>query len=340
MRNRIPAQHPVTDPLIGIDATYSVGQNLSGVGQYSLHLIAALSGRQRLRLYYRPHRFLRAPWPKRLLLDTWPPTVDVFHGLNQRLPLNTRCPSVTTFHDLFVLSAEYSTPDFRQRFAGQASAAAERSDRIIAVSQFTADQVVNYLGYPREQIRVVPHGVELPESIPSTESRKPIVLCVGAIQKRKNTQRLIQAFGAMPANWELWIAGARGFAAEAMLADLPPNVRLLGYVSDQKLSQLYREASIFAFPSLDEGFGMPILEAMAHGLPVLTSTTSALPEVAGDAAILVNPIETDAIANGLERMLDPELRSRMAQRGLARVKEFSWANTASMTAAVYKELCR
>ncbi len=340
MRNRLPIQAPLADPLVGLDATYSLGSNLSGVGKYSLHLMAGLASRIRTRLYYRSHRILRAPWPKGLLLDSLPPNVDLFHGLNQRLPLTKRCPSVTTFHDLFVLSAEYSSADFRARFAAQAHQAAERSDRIIAVSQFTADQVVERLRYPRDQIRVVPHGVQLPISVAPADTRKPVVLCVGAIQKRKNTSRLIRAFRAMPAPWELWIAGSRGFAADDMLVDLPANVRLLGYVSEAELGRLYQEASIFAFPSLDEGFGMPVLEAMAHGLPVLSSTTSALPEVAGDAALLVDPTDTDAIANGLEQLLDLELRARMAKRGLLRAGEFSWDIAASRTEAVYRELLK
>ncbi len=338
MRNRLPVQHPLADPLIGLDATYSLGANLSGVGKYSLHLIAGLQSRLRTRLYYRPHRLLRAPWPKSILLDSWPPSVDLFHGLNQRLPRLKRCPSVATFHDLFVLSAEYSTPDFRARFAAQARQAAHNADRIIAVSQFTADQVVEHLGYPRAQIRVVPHGVLLPTSLALASERKPIVLTVGAIQKRKNTSGLIQAFRAMPSPWELWIAGAQGFAADEMLTTLPSNVRLLGYVPDDELEQLYRQASIFAFPSLDEGFGMPVLEAMAHGLPVLTSTTSALPEVAGDAALLIDPTDTDAIADGLTKLCDPDLRHRLMQLGLARAKQFSWERTANLTEAVYSEL--
>ncbi len=338
MRARLPIQHPLTDPLIGLDATYSIGANLSGVGKYSLHLIAGLQSRLRTRLYYRPHRLMRAPWPKSLLLDSWPPRVDLFHGLNQRLPRLKRCPSVATFHDLFVLSAHYSTPEFCARFAAQARRAAHNADRIVAVSQFTADQVVAHLGYPRAQIRVVPHGVRLPATVALASERKPVVLTVGAIQKRKNTARLIEAFRAMPAPWELWIAGAQGFEANEMLATLPPNVRLLGYVSDVELEQLYRQASIFAFPSLDEGFGMPVLEAMAHGVPVLTSRTSGLPEVAGEAALLVDPTRTEAIADGLRTLCDPDLRERLSQQGLARAKQFSWERTAELTEAVYREI--
>ena len=332
---------PNVDSIIGLDATYSVGKQLSGVGKYSLALmdgLARLYAGLRLRRYYRPHGWVRAPFPKRLLLDSTPKGVDVFHGLNQRLPQRKRSKTVSTFHDLFVLSGEYSTVKFRMRFAEQAREAAERSDRIIAVSEFTAGQVIEYLGYAREQIRVVPHGVVLPERVVGVERREKIVLTVGAVQKRKNTRRLIEGFRALPMDWQLWIAGSAGYEAAEMLEGLPENVRVLGYVPDAELERLYARASVFAFPSLDEGFGIPVLEAMAHGLPVLTSMSSALPEVAGDAALLVDPLRSEAIAEGLLRLLDAEQRQALAVQGLARVKQFSWEKSARMTAAVYREL--
>jgi glycosyltransferase involved in cell wall biosynthesis len=170
--------------------------------------------------------------------------------------------------------------------------------------------------------------------------RKPAILSVGAVQKRKNTARLIEAFAAMPAPWELWIAGSLGFEAEAMLASAKtnPRIKLLGYVPDIELRRLYQEASIFAFPSLDEGFGMPVLEAMAHGLPVLTSNRSSLPEVAGDAALLVDPFQNEAIAEGLRQLTDGTLRQQLAARGLERIQQFTWANAARATAEVYAKV--
>jgi glycosyltransferase involved in cell wall biosynthesis len=332
---------PNVDSVIGLDATYSVGKQLSGVGKYSLHLmdgLARLFPGLRLRRYYRPHRWVRAPWPKRLLLSNAPGGVNVFHGLNQRLPHAGQAKMVSTFHDLFVLSGEYSTEEFRARFIEQAREAADRSDRIIAVSEFTASQVVGFLGYPRERIRVVPHGVTLPHSVRPVEQREKIVLTVGAVQKRKNTRRLIDAFRSMGPDWQLWIAGSAGFEAEAMLKDLPANVKVLGYVSDEKLMGLYQRAAVFAFPSLDEGFGIPVLEAMAHGVPVLTSTTSALPEVAGDAAVLVDPLDVEAISVALRDLTSIDARQRWVERGLERAKEFSWERAAQMTARVYAEL--
>ncbi len=337
MRGRLSSH----DPVIGLDATYSLGPELSGVGKYSLHLMECLlRGHKglRLRRYYRPHRWVAAPWPKRLLLNTAPRTVDLFHGLNQRLPQRRRAPMVSTFHDLFVLSGEYSTPDFRQRFAAQAREAADRSDLIIAVSSFTASQITEYLGYPASRIRVVPHGVVFPTHITPVEAREKIILSVGAVQLRKNTQRLIAASKTLPPDWQLWVAGSMGFESQTMLKDAPANLKVLGYVSDAQLATLYQRAAILAFPSLDEGFGIPVLEAMANGLPVLTSNRSALPEVAGNAALLVDPFSTEAIAAALHQLLDPDLRTHYATLGISHAAAFSWENAANLTAAVYAEL--
>ncbi len=330
-------------PAIGIDATYSLGSDLSGVGRYSVELLAALGHafpQVQWKQYYRPHRYLRAPWPKHLLLDFGPRSCRLFHGLNQRLPKRSHCPSIATFHDLFVLTGDYSSPEFRRRFEAQARLAAAQSERLIAVSAFTAGQIVSLLGYPADRVHVVPHGVRWPLSVPSLDARKPAVLSVGAVQTRKNTARLITAFAALPPPWELWIAGSLGHGAEQMLASARthPRIRLLGYVEDRDLERLYREAAIFAFPSLDEGFGIPVLEAMAHGLPVLTSNRSALPEVAGGAGLLVDPFDEESIAEGLRELTDPIQAARFAALGRERAKHFTWERSAQESAAVYEKV--
>ncbi|HML18547.1 MAG TPA: glycosyltransferase family 1 protein, partial [Bryobacteraceae bacterium] len=294
---------------IALDATYSLGRNLSGVGVYSreiMHGLTAAHPEEEFLFCYRPHRFARsyrqtlpANATRRLLIGQ--PPGDLFHALNQRVDRRAR-KTVSTFHDLFVLTGEYSTPEFRARFAEQARGAAERSDAIIAVSRFTAEHVENLLGVPVARIRVVPHGVHIPQKIAGIPGRENLVLFVGAIQKRKNVARLIQAFERIPDSWRLALAGAPdgfGAAEELRLIETSPkrnSIDVLGYVSAQELARLYQRASILAFPSLDEGFGMTVLEAMAHGVAVLTSNRSALPEVAGDAALLVDPQDTDAIA--------------------------------------------
>ena len=198
------------------------------------------------------------------------------------------------------MTGDYSTPEFRERFTELAREAASNSDLIITVSQFTATQVHHLLNVDWSRLRVVHHGVRLPR-IRST-SREPIVLHVGAIQKRKNIARLIDAFRSLPQEWRLILAGSAGYGSEEMLSAAGDRVQVTGYVTNEELAELYQRASIFAFPSLDEGFGMPVLEAMAHGIPVIASNSSALPEVCGEDAILVDPGQTDQIATELLRL--------------------------------------
>ncbi|HEX5227588.1 MAG TPA: glycosyltransferase family 1 protein, partial [Bryobacteraceae bacterium] len=239
---------------------------------------------------------------------------------------------------------DYSTTDFRERFAAQARAAAERSDLIIAVSAFTARQVQQFLGVETSRIRVIPHGTRSVTEPRSPIAREPIILSVGAIQRRKNIVRLVEAFEGVDAGWKLVLAGATGFDAETALDRIASSARrndiqVLGYVSDADLEDLYRRTSIFAFPSLDEGFGMPVLDAMARGVPVLTSNVSAMPEVAGDAALLVDPTDVKSIAGGLNRLTsDSGLRDRLAKAGFARAREFTWEKSVDATWKVYQEL--
>ena len=339
---------------IALDATYSLGRHLSGVGVYSRELMAGLAAGHtytRFDFCYRPHRFLRSfqvPLPsnarRRLLWRGLAGRVDLFHGLNQRID-DRRWPHVvTTFHDLFVLSAEYSTPEFRRRFAEQARGAAERSDLIIAVSEFTARQVEDLLGVERARIRVVHHGVHAPAPPSGNDARKNVILFVGAIQKRKNLDRLVDAFERAGKGWKLVLAGSTGFGAEEILQKIErsprrSDIEVTGYVTDAELERLYARARVFAFPSLDEGFGMPVLDAMARGVPVLTSNRSALPEVAGDAALLVDPENEDEIAAGLERItVDEELQRDLARKGLERSAQFSWGTAVERTWSVYREL--
>lgn len=337
-----------------MDATYSVGSHLSGVGVYSRQLLDGLATRHPEAAFvwcYRPHRFARSlslvvprQVSRRPLLDSWPPSADLFHGLNQRLPAKRPARTVSTFHDLFVMTADYSTPDFRARFAAQARDAASRSDLVIAVSRFTANQVEELLGVPSSRIRVVPHGVPAREPGPPQSQRARMILTVGAMQKRKNTLRLVEAFERTPPGWKLVLAGATGFESESVLrriADSPRSrdIERPGYVSAGDLNQLYEQASIFAFPSLDEGFGIPVLEAMAAGAAVLTSHGGALREVAGEAALLVDPLDTGAIAEGLSTLMEVQtLRDQLAAAGYERVRRFTWESAVDQTWNVYQEL--
>jgi glycosyltransferase involved in cell wall biosynthesis len=331
---------------IALDATYSLGKNLSGVGVYSRELLFGLARahpEEEFRFCYRPHRFFRSfrdTLPKnasrRLLRGA--PSADVFHALNQRVDAKAR-RTISTFHDLFVMTGDYSSPEFRARFTQQARDAAARSDLIIAVSRFTASQIESLLHVEPSRIRVIHHGAR---PALNQSKREDVVLCVGAIQRRKNVVRLVKAFESLPEPWRLALAGAPdgfGAAEELRAVDESParaRIDVLGYVSSSQLDSLYNRAGIFAFPSLDEGFGMPILEAMAHGVPVLTSNCSAMPEVAGDAALLVDPVN---IGDALLRLAsDESLRDDLARRGLERIKMFPWESAVKKTWAVYDEI--
>ena len=339
---------------IALDATYSLDPNLSGVGVYSREILYGLAAAHPETGYlfcYRPHRYLRslstripAGCRRRLLWKGWPGSADLFHSLNQRIHSAHYRRTVSTFHDLFVMTGEYSTAEFRQRFSEQARTAAERSDLIITVSHFTAGQVQALLHIEPARIRVIPHGTKRIRRNITPREREPMILFVGAIQRRKNIDRLVRAFEQVASGWTLVLAGSTGFGAEEALQriDASPrkrDIRVLGYVSDAVLEDLYWRASLFAFPSLDEGFGMPVLDAMAHELPVLTSNVAALPEVAGDAAWLVDPADTPSIAQGLNQLIgDEALRQRLARQGLARSAGFTWEKTVEETWKVYQEL--
>jgi glycosyltransferase involved in cell wall biosynthesis len=337
---------------LALDTTYSLGSDLSGVGVYSRELLLALAAahpRQIFQWQYRPHRFFksfRESLPsnaaRRLLIDNWGPRNALFHGLNQRLPTRRFKTQIATFHDLFVMTAEYSTPEFRARFTEQARRAAGEADRIIAVSQFTANQVEELLGVERARIRVVHHGIQPLPVYPRAPEK--IILHVGAIQERKNIARLVRAFASVPADWRLILAGSTGFGAEKILQEIAnsPNrdcITVTGYVSNDEMARYYAKASIFAFPSLDEGFGMPVLEAMRAGVAVVASNRSAVPEVCGDAALVIDALNEEALGDAFAKLCrDDTARAKLEVLGRERAGRFSWQRAAEETWAVYQEL--
>jgi glycosyltransferase involved in cell wall biosynthesis len=338
---------------IALDATYSLGAELSGVGVYSRELLNGLAASgfaEGWDWFYRSPRYWRA------LLKAVPANVRVrrlsggkgdrssplFHGLNQRLPELRFRRQIVTFHDLFVLSGNYSTPEFRERFAAQARDAAAAADLIIAVSGFTASQVEHYLKVPASRIRVIHHGV-VARRMPDLP-REKIILCVGAIQRRKNQVALVRAFRAAPPDWTLVLAGSQGYEAEAVLqevADSPvaTRIQLTGYRSDDEMGKWYARASIFAFPSLDEGFGMPALEAMAAGIPVIAGNRSSLPEICEGAATFVDPADDEDLAQAIKLLThDENLRGEMAAAGKLHAAKFRWEDAVQRTISAYEEL--
>lgn len=325
------------------------------MGVYSRELLfglAAMNADVEWRWLYRPHRFvrcLREELPRnarrRLLLDSAPYRgVDLFHGLNQRLPKRRYDRQVATFHDLFVMTADYSTPEFRARFTAQARHAAAEADRIVAVSQYTANQVIELLGVEPARVVVIPHGVRKLPAAARPLAREKIVLHVGAIQKRKNLACLVRAFESVSKDWRLVLAGSSGYGAEEVFAAIAQSpaasrIRVTGYVDSVELAQWYARAMVFAFPSLDEGFGMPVLEAMDASVPVLASNGSAVGEVAGNAALLIDPQSEEELREALVHVTsDAELRERLIVEGKKRAAGYTWADAAKRTIELYGEL--
>jgi len=353
---------------IGIDATFSMDSSPTGVAAYCSNLIEAFARYapdKQFLLCYRANRFLRsltspragANMSRYLLEDFTVPLlrrrIDLFHGLNQKLPVGTFHRTVTTFHDLFVMTDDYSTPAFRRRFTLFAEEAAAKSDHIIAVSHYTAEQVAKLLFFPRNRISVVHHGIERVPPIPAEDLdafrreqglEPPFILHVGAIQKRKNIECLLEAFERIEGPTRLVLAGGEGYGADRILDRIERSksaarIRRIGYVDRRLLEYLYRSAAVLAFPSLDEGFGLPVLEAMSAGLPVVTSNRSALAEIAGDAALLVKPEDAHELRVALEEAMEEgPVRRRLIADGLEHQNKFSWMKAAHETMQVYRRL--
>jgi glycosyltransferase involved in cell wall biosynthesis len=229
-----------------------------------------------------------------------------------------------------------------------------RADRVLADSKATRDDLVAHFGAPPDKVQVLYSGVDArfcPEKGPGEGERlrakygieSPYVLSVGTLQPRKNYVRLIRAFANLPlANLQLAIAGGRGWLYEDIFAEAQKHgdhVRVLGFVDDADLPALLRGAALFAFPSLYEGFGIPPLEAMACGVPVVCSDASSLPEVAGDAALMVDPFDVDALTQAMARALDDaDLRQEMIARGLSQAARFTWEKAARQLLSSFEAL--
>lgn len=282
--------------------------------------------------------------------------LDLFHGTVNALPSGLGCPGVVTIHDLAFLRWPEQVPARRYQYLAKAvPAAAKAARRVLTVSEATKRDVVELLGVAPDKVVVTPLGVDARFAPPSTAAvevfreraaiRRPYVLVVGTLEPRKNLPRLLDAFALIAPRvpHQLVLIGPEGwltgpFHEQLERLRLGDRVRLTGFVPDGDLPAWYAGADCVAVPSLYEGFGLPALEAMACGAPVVVSNVSALPEVVGDAGVLVDPNDTDSIAAGLESVLgDPAARMRMTANGRLRAAEFSWAKTAELTGTAYRE---
>jgi glycosyltransferase involved in cell wall biosynthesis len=302
------------------------------------------------------HRF-RLPLPVNLL--TGP--IDVFHSPDFLLPPVRQARTLLTVHDLaFLVRPECAEPNLRDYLEKAVPRSVRRADFVVTDSENTRNDVVCLIGADPERVQVIHGGVE--PTFRPVEDRlrlsafrerpeigaRPFILSVGVIEPRKNLRVLVDAYGLLRDRRKLphrlVVVGQLGWLWEDIIEHVHSSayredISLIGFLPEEDLPAMYSAASVFAYPSLYEGFGLPPLEAMACGTPVVVSNSSSLPEVVGDAGLQVDPEEADALAAALElAILDDSLRTSLRQRGLARAKAFSWKAAAEKLVGVYRTL--
>jgi glycosyltransferase involved in cell wall biosynthesis len=302
------------------------------------------------------------PLPRRALYETWQLArfprveratgpVDVVHDMGYAVP-PSRAPLVATIHDLmFLIYPEHYARHALSVFRRGLSLARRHARLVMCPSRATIAACIEE-GFDEDRLRHVPWGVTQrvldPDRADALRARygieRPYVLYCGTIEPRKNLRRVLEAFGAIDRrDVELVLAGPVGWNEdlEAALGRLDGRARAIGWVPTDDLDALYAGASVAVYPSLGEGFGLPVLEAMAQGTPVVTSAGGATQEVADDAAVLVDPLDVASIANGIERLLDDVALAReLASAGRERARAFTWERSAELAAAVYAEAAR
>ena len=288
--------------------------------------------------------------------------IDLFHAPHYVLPPAIHCRSVVTIHDcIHLMFPQYLPGRLAHAYAKlQLWTAAHRSDRVLTVSEASKLDILRRFRVPADKITVVYNAIDERLTLEPTDEdvervavryqlKDPFALYVGNIKPHKNLERLIEAFHQLRQEstfeaLKLVIIGDeiskyQGLRRAVHVHKLHKHVRFLGFVPLETLSVLYQLASVFVFPSLYEGFGLPPLEAMYYGTPVVTSNVSSLPEVVADAAMLVDPYSSESIADGMRRVLtDEHLRAFLRERGMARAREFSWEQSVRQIRQVYGEV--
>ncbi len=285
--------------------------------------------------------------------------VELYHATDFVLPpLRSYTRSLLTVHDLsFVRVPETTSPPLKRYLDVVVPASVKRADHILADSRATKEDLITLYNTPPEKITVLLSGVDA-RFKPSTISfaqisqkynlpKKPYILSIGTIQPRKNYTRLIQAVHQLRQSGLdviLVIAGGRGWLESSIYTtvtqlNMQDHVHFIGFADDQDLPALYTHAACFAFPSLYEGFGLPVLESMACGTPVLTSNISSLPEVAGDVGLMVDPYDVNAIADGLRELItDDASRQKRIEAGFAHIQNFTWEKSARQLRNIYQQM--
>lgn len=351
--------------IIGVDASRAEIEDKTGTENYSSELIRALlelpeADQFTWRLYNREKIPWRRLWTQGgLALELWRHPVDVLWIPAHTLPVlrPKKLKTVVTIHGLEYeyLPGYYRFPQ-KLYLNKSTEYAVKHADRLIAVSNWTKTQLIKRLGADPKKIFVIHEGVSNRIIKAKTSQFKPeyrrqirhkynlpqdYILFVGTIQPRKNLVRLIKAFSSITfPECDLVIAGKPGWMYEPIVAEAKKNrrVHLIGRVADADLAAVYKLAKLFVWPSLMEGFGLPILEAMTLGIPVIASDRGALPEVAGDAALLVDPTRTADLTKAIKLCLENEdLRQGLIEKGFRRAAKFSWEQAAKLTLKILTE---
>ncbi len=303
---------------------------------------------------------IRIAWEQTALpLAVWTAQADLVHGLVNTLPMATNVPAVVTVHDLSFLRLPERFPRHKRFYlANLCWASVRKARRVIAVSQQTAADLLSQFGVESRKVEVVYNGVSkrfqpLPaEEVSAFRQRMALpskfLLYVGTLEPRKNLPHLLRAYAAWQAAREagretaLVLAGAKGWHYQEIFRlvaelGLTGRVHFPGFLPEQDLCLWYNAADGFVYPSLFEGFGLPVLEAMASGAPVICSDAPSLQEVAGDAALIVPAQDQPALQDALERLLtEPGLAAELRSRGIRQARQFSWERTATETVSVYE----
>ena len=362
---------------IGVDARL-LAEEVTGIGRYTVEVLSrlTLAGHEwflyshqpiivgkwemsnvHLRTDNFPGRGLRMLWAQSVMpFRAWRDEIDLFWSPAHRLPslLPTRVARVVTVHDLVWKHAgETMRPMSRWLDSILMPEAVRLADRVITVSGHTAEDLLREMPSARGKVSPIPLGTSFlapaasRESLTSLGLTEPYFLFVGTLEPRKNLTRLLEAFARLPDSLRnravLAIAGGKGWGGVdvATIAErfgIGDRVRVLGYVDDSQLATLYTHALFLAMPSLYEGFGLPLLEAMSHGTPVLTSNCASMPEVAGDAGMLVDPCDVDSVAHGLSELLSHDARrNALACLAKTHAASFSWDRAAEDTLRIFDD---
>ena len=302
-------------------------------------------------------KIVKSKFPRQILYEMWNKlnipkaenlveSVDLVHASGGAVP-PTDLPLVATVHDLSWREQKDWFPPRGRRFAETWLDKTRKAERIICPSKTTLKDLVK-AGFDEERIRIVPLGVktrnvdkqQVEDLLEVNSINTPFVLWVGTVEPRKNIPALLQAMQQIP-EIPVVLVGPKGWESDLqpLIAPMGDRVKIIGEVDEVTKHTWYKAASVFCFPSLMEGFGLPVAEAMSHGTPVVTSSTTATAEVAGDSTLLIDPKSADAIAEAIMEILNKsELAEQLSEKGLERAKKMTWEDAALATADIYREV--